>query len=180
MSLQKIVDSGNDEFIKWIIEEFDPDTSALFLHGVCKNYDTATLKILVERVSDVDRFLHGETAFHVSIRLRCKQCSYILFDYVDKNLATDTGESPLHLAVAQYNIGLLHALLSNRDVNVNVQNANGDTALHYCCRYDDSMPLAFLLSHPNIKTNIRNKNDMTPRDVAFSNNSRECFALLQE
>lgn len=180
MSLQKIVDSGNDKFVKWIFEEFDVDTSGLFLHDACKNNYTDTLKILVERVTDIDKLLHGESAFHVAIRLQRTRCSYILFDHVDKNLATSSGESPLHLAVTYHDISLILMLLSDPCVNVNVQNAKGDTTLHYCCRWDNSRALAFLLDHPDVKADVRNNNNMTPYEVARRTNSRECLALLQK
>lgn len=162
MSLKKIVESGNVNFVKWILEEFDVDTSRVVLHDLCKLCSVGMLELLVAHGVDVNKFHDGETAFHAAIRVRFTNPIGILYDHANVNLTTSNGETPLYLSVITHNFGLMRRLLDDPRIDVNVKDNVGDTILHDVCRRQLINLIKVFLERDDIDVNAQNDDGETP------------------
>lgn len=130
-----------------MINQKDDDTGATALHDIC----------LINRTDLIDIILQQPN--------------------IKVNLVNNRdGCSPLHVACMHHldpDCRILTALLRHRDVDVNIQNYQGDTPLHMLFRsrfvfgYDRNLPsaLSYLLRHPNINIHIQNHQHKTAYDT---------------
>ena len=107
-------------------------------------------------------------------------------DRTDINVLDEDDCSVLEYAM-DGNLGVAFMLIENEKFNVNVQNDNGDTALHIiatshghnqknpawvqCCR--------MLLKRQDLNINIKNNNDKTPMDIALKYGLDEIVTLCR-
>jgi NTE family protein len=80
-------------------------------------------------------------------------------------------ETPLNLAARkndskEKNINIFRHLLARNEVDVNYQNAQGNTALHYAVLENNKRHMQALLARRNINPNIRNNLGRTPLHLA--------------
>ena len=79
------------------------------------------------------------------------------------------GNAPIHIACINFRLETLTILLNYEHCNPNLQNANGDTALHIVCRMTLNLEtklqcLKLLLSTPGINLEVLNNENFTPTD----------------
>jgi len=65
------------------------------------------------------------------------------------------------------NVSILKLLLSRRDLDVNIQNENGRTGLHYLCYWGHKARVREYLLDARINVLIRDNNGYTARDYAL-------------
>lgn len=100
--------------------------------------------------------------------LNCEGIKLLLENGADPNIGNDVGRYPLHYAVSNDLLDHERAvklLLQNGRINVNVQDANGETALHLAVRNRSEFSIQSLLSHPNIMESITNNRGETAHDL---------------
>lgn len=116
------------------------------------------------------------------------------------------GLSPFHNLHGIYNsstdlkdnYNIIKLLLTRLDLNINIKNKDGNTALHILCDYTPSKSKPFgnidktdnternisfdivklLLDRPDININLLNNNNDYPIDIAYKNNKFDIFKLL--
>ncbi|CAB0043074.1 unnamed protein product [Trichogramma brassicae] len=129
---------------------------------------------------------NGQTHFHVA-------CSYGFDDIVEKfldlgqdpNCVTEkTGDSPLHLALSYFNVGLVKLLL-RRGANPNLANAQGLTPLHILCARDDVdndlLETFFKMcddEHQTLKVNAKDKLGNTPLCTTLKSKNEKVAEFL--
>ena len=85
---------------------------------------------------------------------------------------------PLHMAVKEGDFELVEALLlSTNDTNVNVQDQNGDTPLHFAAETGNIKIVQFLLNR-GANVNLPDKDGITPLGWAADEYYPEIFQLL--
>ena len=91
------------------------------------------------------------------------------------------GASPLWVAAYKGHAGIVKLLLARDDVDVNLQRADGTTALFMACCVkgdDDSDTISMLLEHPSIDVNIADSHNATPLWVACQKGNVVAVDLL--
>lgn len=85
---------------------------------------------------------------------------------VDPNIRNlSTGDTCLHNALARYQPRFVKLLLEQTNLDVNVQNKNGDTPLHVCVQLGQGMKmLKFFLDH-GVSLYLKNNQGKMPKDV---------------
>jgi len=85
------------------------------------------------------------------------------------------GETPLHMAIRQDKGHLLHIVnfLVENSSSLDVANVDGNTALHYCCMYNQS-ECAKLLLRSGANISVENREKKTPLDLAKEYASTLC------
>ena len=97
-------------------------------------------------------------------RKNCEICELILtsplldLSYLDKK-----GNSYLHLSVI-YQLENIIQLLIKKNININIQNNEGNTAFHYAYNTGDIKYIAILIEN-NADINIKNKNGLIPEEI---------------
>ena len=81
---------------------------------------------------------------------------------------TTYGETPLHLACKQSDIIILEMLVTEEMCDLNIQDDNGDTALHIaaCSEWNSAEKVQCLLECDRCDPNITNKQRYTPLHLA--------------
>ena len=89
------------------------------------------------------------------------------------------GETPLHLACKQSDIMILEMLATEEMCDLNVQNINGDTALHIAVmgKMADKY-IEELTFHKSCKSSIVNHDGMTPLQLAFNTDQISAVEVL--
>ena len=72
----------------------------------------------------------------------------------------------------------LQILKDDPDLNVNAQDVNGMTALHYAVLYEKVAVVKALLAHEDIKPLLKNKHGDTPRDIAHAINNNAIVGMF--
>ncbi|CAM9506429.1 unnamed protein product [Lampetra planeri] len=93
----------------------------------------------------------------------------------------EAGETPLHLAIRLADVSLLHIVdyFAQNCHNMDKQTESGNTALHYCCRHNQTEGLKLLL-RSKAHTDIKNADGETALDVARRLNHSQCTELLEQ
>ena len=85
--------------------------------------------------------------------------------------------TPLALAVIKKQNSIVELLLQQPQIDLNLENKNGDTALHDACYFNNPLAVANLGRDPRIKTvNSRNKNGVTPLMHAVRRGNVDCVS----
>ena len=90
------------------------------------------------------------------------------------NTITDSGDTPLTLAVRHNHDNVVHALLSDFQWLVDAKGQYGYTALHYACRYGHVDIVKILIKH-KANVNARTDSDDTPLHLAAIYGKIEVF-----
>ncbi len=100
----------------------------------------------------------------------------------DINMVDEYGESLLHEAISSQNYHFIDDLL-DRNINVNNQNKDGNTALHYLAEpydeNDDTIHIITKLIEHNGDVNIRNKYGNTPLWTATFNSKGKYLSIVE-
>ena len=111
----------------------------------------------------------GYTALQYSCRYGHVDIVKILLKHkANVNARTDSGDTPLILAVIHKHDNVINALLSDSQCLVDAKGQDGYTALHYSCRYGHVDRVRTLVNH---KANVNAKTDSgdTPLTLASRN-----------
>ncbi|MCX5921708.1 MAG: ankyrin repeat domain-containing protein [Candidatus Dependentiae bacterium] len=109
---------------------------------------------------------------------------------INARVYDETQNSSLHLALLFQNVDMVKFLVDQPGIDVNIQNADGDTPLHYIFRIDavgktdpnsykelrKEAAMALLSKKSNI--NIKNKNGFTPVQLAVLAHEKDLVALM--
>ena len=129
---------------------------------------TDIIKLLLHRNADVNKTdTTGCTALHHAVRHNHVRVADILITHGDTRLNVVeyvTGETPLCYAALRGNLAIARSLVEH-GCTLDVQNNEGDTALHVACR-EEWDEVALLLVRNGASTKLRNKSNMTPVYVA--------------
>ncbi|CAI4227484.1 unnamed protein product [Auanema sp. JU1783] len=116
--------------------------------------------------------VNGQACLHYACSKNFKEIAASLLEsgaYV--NAADKYGDTPLHRAASQGHDQIVHLLISQKNINIDVQNGEGNTPLFMACeeeREDTALALAF--KGANIEA--QNKNEKTPLDVVKTSSFR--------
>ncbi|KAL4089847.1 hypothetical protein QTP88_024802 [Uroleucon formosanum] len=109
----------------------------------------------------------GQTALHLASARGFKHVVDILLDKGTGVCAKDlNGNTPLHLAVRNDDISVIHSLLCRQPQVACEQNHNGDTPMHIACRYGYLECVMKLMEH-GATADVVNENLDTPLLVAI-------------
>jgi ankyrin repeat protein len=135
------------------------------------------IKILLDNGADPN--LHccpgfGGTALHgAADQGAIEAAQALLAGGADVNIQTDLGITPLMSVImteTSTTLAEMVAVLLDGDADPNLQDVNGDSALHYAARlgygHEDAIPI--LIEH-GASLDLRNNNGETPLDIATSN-----------
>lgn len=177
---------GNAELLKLLVNNVDikdkKDLTAL--HYVLTRRNLKEAKILIDAGANVNsRDDYGETALHVSVENSdIEMINYLLPKGANVNI---TGEwydqTPLHKAAlhcdGENNSSIFEILLKN-GADVNIQDKNGCTPLHYLVpKASNIKAIELLLSH-KADVNLRNISGETPLFKAVRKGHVENLQLL--
>eukprot|EP00164_Ancoracysta_twista_P003145 GFYU01004195.1.p1 GENE.GFYU01004195.1~~GFYU01004195.1.p1 ORF type:complete len:404 (-),score=112.00 GFYU01004195.1:66-1277(-) len=116
-------------------------------------------------------------AFHTAIRSGNVEKVESLLPHADINAVSDSGNTAIHLAVANAHLTCLKLLLARKDLNVNVRDKLGETALLRAIRSNTELMAAALLD-AGADTNIGNRERVTPLEWASYNRKTDLCRLL--
>jgi ankyrin repeat protein len=152
--------------------------NALHLSLYSRN-DNIILKILDSAITINDKNNSGETALHIACNLELVNIVEKLIKYPNININSqdrDNQLTPLYYAINIFNLEIIK-LLVKQGADINLQDAYGNTVLHYICNYnkyeyyneiiklskitincnlwnlDGNIPLHFLLLNYNFDSN---------------------------
>ncbi len=86
----------------------------------------------------------------------------------------------LILAVRNNYPHIVHALLQQPEINVNMQDENGMNLLHIAAQQGHVNVARLLLAHPNIFVNVQNANGMNAHAIAVQQGHADMVELLHE
>ncbi|MCX6989898.1 MAG: ankyrin repeat domain-containing protein [Chlamydiae bacterium] len=91
---------------------------------------------------------------------------------------TKLGQSGLHLAAGRAEIMQLEALLTRKDINVNLQDSNGKTPLFFAILSADKAIVETLLARNDIEVNRTDNEEQTPLVLAIRRGNKEIIEAL--
>lgn len=91
------------------------------------------------------------------------------------NSLTNFKLSALHVAAKNNKIDAIRLLIKS-GIELNNQDNDGNTALHYAAQLGHKDIVNLLLSQDKIKIHLRNKLGSTPKEMATSNDIQKLFA----
>ena len=180
---------GHVDMVMVLVSEFKADTTiqtpygnspltmaAIYLH------DNVVHALLSDSQCLVDaKGQDGYTALHYSCKYGYVNTVRTLVKHkANVNARTDSGDTPLTLAVINERDNVVHALLSDSQCLVNAKGQDGCTALHYSCRYGYVNTVRTLVKH-KANVNARTDSGDTPLTLAVINR-HDCVvhALLSD
>ena len=141
------------------------------------DYGEKTIGIPIYTITDIN----GNTALHYAIMFQNTKAINLLLPLSNLNTADLQGNVALHHAVLSYSLEIVKLIYDNSiDVNANIRNNNGETAIFIACRLSLADIVEFLVSK-KVDLNIPdNKVEGTPLHALcfFSNNEKILKILL--
>ena len=145
------------------------------LHLAVKSGDEAIVGELLRCcVGAIDINLHnrdGQTPLHLAVAKRSEEITQALLDNrsikVNELTRDSSKETALHIAVeSDGSEDIVETLLQNRDIDVNIADASGDTALHIATHRGRAEVVEQLLAVPNIDLEKRDGSGYTAFEIA--------------
>ncbi|XP_061660146.1 receptor-interacting serine/threonine-protein kinase 4 isoform X2 [Syngnathoides biaculeatus] len=138
---------------------------------------TKLMKIL--QPQDVDLVLDGGgSLLHHAITLANEEAvKFLLLNNANPNLANGRGSTPLHLATEKHLKPLAELLLSRRSTNVNAQDEDQYTALHWAAQNGDEAMTRLLLDR-GAAINETDGQGRTPAHVACQHGQENVVRVL--
>ncbi|KAK9717405.1 Zinc-finger associated domain (zf-AD) [Popillia japonica] len=134
--------------------------------------------MLLKREADINiKDKEGNTPLGTAIRYDKDSIQLLLRYRADVNATNRMGETPLFHTIEINDIQKMEILV-NADANVNIQDVNGNTALHIATDKGYSALIELLLLKANANVNIVNKWGETPLHKAVSAKSEDAVELL--
>ncbi len=90
-------------------------------------------------------------------------------------------KTPLHVACESGNEDIVDLLLSQNDIDLTIQDLQGNTAFHIACSKENVYIVKNLfLCDKKFDINLKNKKEQTPLTLAYLNKSYDVFSFLLE
>ncbi|XP_047109637.1 nuclear factor NF-kappa-B p110 subunit isoform X1 [Schistocerca piceifrons] len=146
-----------------------------------------SVKWLLNAGADPDRQdENGDTPLHVAVKHHANLCveelltpsNYKSEMKPDVNKKNSTGWTPLHVGVLHKNLGAIERLIT-AGADVNEEDTNGRTVLHFAADGDDEKIAEYLVKHTNIDVNKKDKVGYTAFDRARARGGRAAKVLCQ-
>jgi ankyrin repeat protein len=141
------------------------------LHGAAWFNHHEIVQMLIENGADLNphsTWADGETPLHFAARNGSAEAIQVLIDAdADLDVQTEVGGTPLInmlRKVARYNPEIISLLLTG-GANPNLQDVDGNTALHYASNYRRAEAISILIEH-GAALDLVNNNSETALDVA--------------
>ena len=153
------------------------DESVLSLAIQKCNEGIIKLLILNKNLDFESRNKDGDTYLHCAIAMRKLSITKLIAEVNSKllNLQNNIGNTPLISAIIKGDISITEHLIS-LDVNENIQNYEGDTALHKAIENKNYEIIKLLIKSNTIQMNIRNVRGDLPMHCAVDSGS---FNIIQ-
>jgi ankyrin repeat protein len=124
-----------------------------------------------------------DTPLHAAARIGDSQVIGILLSYskIDPNLRNSDGRSPLDLSIRELvPVSIIKQFVDCTRVNINLQDDNGDTALHTAISFGRDAVVSMLLLRPDIDPNLANEKHWTPLELCLSNYYETNDEIMEE
>jgi len=153
------------------------------LHLAVFTRDLSICKLVINYVGNINsRCNTGETALHIASNLRLLEISKLLIDNnININIPDLTHEfTALHYIATTNQIDLLIYLKNkNKDIDFNVQDIFGNTALHYALIEENYGIVQELITIKNINFNLWNIDGKIPIHILLENYSQQNDELIR-
>lgn len=143
-----------------------------------KNMNSRDIDLILRKKVDPKEFLNltvdqkGDTVGHYAAWLNMsKVVSFLIAHDANVNIKNKNGFTPLMLASFKGHVDILQ-LLSGVVAEINLQDEEGNTALHYAVLRKSKSSMLALLRNPDIEIDIKNREGETAFDVASPNEAK--------
>ena len=144
------------------------------LHIACMNGDVQTTLYLTSNfICNLDLINdEGYLPLHyaLSSKMPFQAIKAVSHGCTQKHHKNKEGQTPLHIVFERYsqedNLTLVLDIVCSAD-NINVQDKNGNSPLHYACRNNDSVAILFLISMSHCDVNLLNHSLCLPLHYAI-------------
>ncbi|EFX78101.1 hypothetical protein DAPPUDRAFT_53589 [Daphnia pulex] len=145
--------------------------TALHFGALWKNIPVELFRVILEKSTNVNAQDEvGTTALHWATFKQSTTAVEELLKHkdVDVNLKNNQNQTALYIACAWKNIPIdLFKIILENSTDVNVQEEDGDTALHNAIVFEFETAIKELLERKDIDVNIKNNNKRTPLHLAL-------------
>ena len=182
----KILENNNIDFTKIIEEEHNKNT--LLISSVYNNLTDVSSYLIDhfrEKIKSTTQFLDYLNLRNIkgydALLYSAYRGNYIIFQKLLDNGAylnttNITGLNVLHLAAQGNCLNIITSLAEKYIFDINSQDNNGNTALHWAVYFNNHQSIDYLLYY-NIDINIKDNNNCTAMDIAIK---RECESLTDK
>ena len=136
---------------------------------------------LINKVNKSDKF--GDRPLNIAIRHRQPRVAQFLIENGALFYFESEVRSSLHYAVLGRNISLIDWVLEE-EIDVNLQDPNGNTPLHLAVLYDrgELKVVDYLVRQKRAKLNVKHNEGKTPLDLAKTANyiAKQYFEKLEK
>ncbi|XP_013199739.2 26S proteasome non-ATPase regulatory subunit 10 [Amyelois transitella] len=162
---------GNENLVDYLIDcgcdvnaIDDTNSTPLILAASAGRYEV--VRLLIGRGANVNHKTNrGQSSLHYACSKGHIEVVKILLDAgANVNESDVLGATPLHRAAAQGRNNIVELLLETSDVNVDLCDSTGSTALHLACE-EDREATACMLVKSGSNMHIKNKEEKTPLDL---------------
>jgi ankyrin repeat protein len=156
------------------------------LHWAARANSTEKMQLLLDGGIDINaQDNEGNTALHIAIMKELKTAKkFIKHEKVDVNVPNNDNRTALHLACKCWPNISAHTFknILEKSTNINAQDKDGNTALHYAISEKSETALQELLKHKDVNVNVKNNFKSTVLHYASrrQNLAVELFKLILE
>ena len=143
----------------------------------CKSHNMKTINFLLNKGADVNlQDQDGYTALHYAVkRTNFDAVSCLVDNRADVNLFTSSKQTPLMMACQSHDLAIINFLAINKGTDVNLQDRNGQSALHFA-----SSDSCYWLIQNLADVNMCDNHNCTPLMLASRNTDVKKVAMLIE
>ncbi|CAI9744081.1 E3 ubiquitin-protein ligase MIB2-like isoform X14 [Octopus vulgaris] len=157
--------------------------SQTFLMAACEQGSTSLIAFLIESGANIDMSDKGKnTALHYAVEShKTDAVAFLVSSGANVNKQDSEGDTPLHRAVVNKYEDVVKVLLNSKENNnlqVNLQNNEGWTALHLPCLYRQTNIVELLLQQNGIDVNAVTENGWTALHFACQGGQTNIVELL--